>query len=434
MILNYRDMKRIIYGVAIAALFVTSCQKTDVLNVAEDTIDFSTQVGKLTKADETYDKLGTLKDQGFRVWTVADFNQGDFKDGEIYRGMDNLIVSYDETNSTNPWMINSDEKYFWPQAKQYLQFYTISSDVLKPKSTDAYWVDDVKFPTHFTKPEGATEITGLDLPEYTVNDVADDDVMVADCVRQTKDDGSGKKTKTVSPLFRHTMTKVEFNFKKGSYTDGSAPMASTVILKEIKTADLSYMGSLDVTYGNGTDPMSFVWTTTDDKTKSFTYTPSGIVYLDPKGSVIPEVETLPEANIKENDYCKIAEVVYVYSKKTEGDGFEWKETTNYKSYNGDVLSEGDHKNYVTWYMIPQDLTEGQTVTITYIADGKVIPQIFKLTVSEDVKLTKDWTEEMCVRYNVTIAPHKVVFNPSVDQWKTDINDNKKEDDEVNMEN
>ena len=430
-------MKKILYIAAAATLLMTSCQKTDVLNVAEDTIDFSTQVGKLTKANDEYDPLGTLKGQGFRVWTVAHFTQGQWKDGQIYRGMENLYVRYDSDYTTNPWIINSNERYFWPQAQQYLQFYTISSNVMKPNSTDEYWVDDVRYSDHFTKPDGATEITGLDLPEYTVNDVADDDVMVADVKRQTKDDGSGNKTKTVSPYFRHTMTKVEFKFKKGTPSQNAAPVASTVILKEIKTSALSYKGSLDVTYGAGTTEMSFEWTpsTGEGTTKVFSYTPSTVVYLDPKGKEIPVVDDYPTEELAENQYCKIGDTVYAYTKETEdATQLTWNVTTDYETYNGDVLSADDFESYVTWYMIPQDLDEEQTVEITYIADGKVIPQIFKLTVNHSTDLTKDWTEEMWVKYNVTITPQKVFFNPEVKPWDTDQDDDGTDDTDVDMEN
>jgi hypothetical protein len=59
--------------------------------------------------------------------------------------------------------------------------------------------------------------------------------------------------------------------------------------------------------------------------------------------------------------------------------------------------------------------EGAVVTITYVADGKTITQNFDLNVSETTTI-KDWNEEHCVRYNVTIAPHKIIFKPEVDQW------------------
>lgn len=487
--LNYRNMKRIIYSAAIAALLVTSCQKTDVLNVADDTIDFNTEVGKLTKADDyTLTKYKTLVGQGFRVWVLSDFD-GDVKypNGQIYDQMDNLPVTYDKESSK--WGITSDRSYYWPQPEQYLQFYTISSN------NNNNWLDEIGYPANFTIPVGG-EVTGLDLPEYSVNDSANDDIMVANHIRQQKDANKGG-SKTVSPTFRHTMTKVEFNFKKGTPGTNAAPVASTVILTKIKTSHLSSKGSLDVTYGTDNASMAFTWTpkekaTNDGEsiTKQFTYIPSNDVLLASGGRVIAVYASdteLDEVNPSKNDLCVVdgefkeyngAEWVDVtvatkkdgnwtigdqtvtsyetiesrdaatpieenalcvvdnkfYKYQTVDGTSAWVDAAiiTYETIKGEVLSAtDDFTNYVTWYMIPQDLEDTQTVEITYIADGKVIPQLFKLTVDET--LDKDWNEETCVRYNVTIAPHKVIFNPIVKDWDTDF-DNDEDDDYVDMEN
>ena len=166
-----------------ASLLMTSCQKTDVLNVAEDTIDFSTEVGKLTKAiDYTDGKFETLKAQGFRVWTFADFSIGTDTDGDIYRKMENLPVIFKakaEGSTEGSFVIDSNSKYFWPQDGNFLYFYTISA-------ADTEWLKNLNHKTHFlpTLESGKenrgedTEITGLALPKFNVKDDANDDISI----------------------------------------------------------------------------------------------------------------------------------------------------------------------------------------------------------------------------------------------------------------
>lgn len=421
-------MKRIVYIATMVALLATACQKTDVLNVAEDSIEFDTQVGKLTKADE-YDKLGTLKTQGFRVWAVADFTLGTDTDGEIYRGMNGLLVKPTDTG----WgYAETSQKYFWPAAGKYLYFYTLSAN-------DDNWLKSVSYNTHFTK---ATEVTGLDLPIFTVTDEANDDVMVADHIRQDKVSEPNKKV--VKPQFRHTMTKVEFNFRQGiaGTLETSASEATNVILKAIEiggyegATGLVFKGNLDVTYGfedaSNTTPFKWTPSVTETDIKSFSKIPTALHTIVKKGGAIVPVLTEAPATAKENDlyveettdgrnimkYVGSAWVLAeTHVKGTDGvwvaslgEGQE----AEYETFVGEKLEAVEsYDNFVTWYMIPQTLGD-KTVKISYVADGKHLDQEFKLSGTTTTPIT--WTEEKCVKYNVTIAPHKIEFNPTVGEW------------------
>jgi hypothetical protein len=68
-------------------------------------------------------------------------------------------------------------------------------------------------------------------------------------------------------------------------------------------------------------------------------------------------------------------------------------------------------------MIPQDLGDSDVVTISYVADGTHIDQKFTLQVVKDDATVADWVEEQCVNYNVTIAPHQILFSPEVETWE-----------------
>lgn len=454
-------MKRIIYSAAIAALLVTSCQKTDVLNVAEDVIEFGTEVGKLTKAEDSttpnYNindpKYGTLVQQGFRVWAVADFTSGSYSDGKFYDGINGVDVNY-----TTAWGFE-DGKHWWPSANQYLYFYMISS---KNKT----WLTDIKTANKFgDNTETTTDVESVILPVYTITPdtkikvgnveknavaVADNDIMVADHVRQDKNGQNGDKA--VKPHFRHTMTKVQFNFVKGAQSAGGATPATNVILKSITTSPLKNNGILTVNYSkydettNTSTPATtpFTWNEptgenvssvpfTKESTNKVTYVIEGGAIIEPAASTDALPSNVAEGTLGVVYAADGTPTVYKYGKSTDSNENSWIVDTTpntYKTVNGDVLTT-DVNSFVTWYMIPQDLDdvvtdettgdvteEGTIVTIEYVADGKDITQKFSLAVAG---VTEDWTQETCVRYNVTIAPHKIVFSPYVTDWDKNTN-------------
>lgn len=467
MTLKFRNMKKILYSAAIAAIMMTSCQKTDVLNVVGDLVEFGTEVGKLTKAGEGEDQTGTvtnpydaekfatLKEQGFKVWVVSDFTSDPHVAGEIYNSMNGLDVEYDTA-----WKYANGGKYMWPQAGQFLHFYTISSN-------DSTWLTKIKDQNMFLPAAASTStsVTEVTMPDYTVDPAANDDIMVANHIRQDK------TIKHVDPVFRHTMTKVEFNFVKGIPTANGASTATTVILKGLETSALKDKGTLKVTYSPA--EVNFAWL---DPTGATSFSKNGsdvLTIAKGSGSVITVSNEVPTGTSTE------AGSVVVYTKDDSGNiisasvyeteattvdnnpQYKWIETpethtfsngswtgaegNKYQTLTGFVLrTEEDIKkenpnakfdNFATWYMIPQALTpaslgddgndedlmrdtSGAVVTIHYIADGKHLSQNFNLNVGENDSEAKDWNEEHCVRYNVTIAPHKIDFKPIVGGWDT----------------
>lgn len=497
MTLNFRNMKKILYSVAIAAIMMTSCQKTDVLNVVEDPIEFGTAVGKLTKAGEATGDLTTLKKQGFRVWVVADFDSpsstagASVEDGKIYNGMNGLDVMFNTA-----WGFANGGKYMWPQKEQALYFYTISS-------AKTSWLETIKSKNYFVEPNVSktSSVAELKLDEYMVDPTAHDDIMVADKILQHKSMASLKDPKVVSPTFKHTMTKVEFNFVKGVPNVNNASVATTVILKEIKTSELTDNGNLKITYSapaaGETEAKEFgcEWVPAETPTsKAFTGTPKTVITIaKDNGAIITSAVNTENAPTGENQYIvvytetgendnKVITSATIYKSKgtvvDESTTWSWEEVEIHSYANNawptkvtndkfetlfgfelrtaaeiqEATNNEDAKydNFVTWYMIPQLLesasltsddednderldTEGAVVTISYIADGKHITQNFDLNVSANEE-DQDWVESTCVKYNVTITPHKIVFKPYVTDWDTDHNDNGKDDDDVNMNN
>lgn len=391
---------------------MTSCQKTDILNVAEDTIEFGSEVGKLTKAYDDDPKYATLVKQGFRVWAYADFSLGLDVDGAVYRDMSNLEVLYEDGKGFG---IVSKVKYFWPASGKKLYFYTLSA-------YDKDWLDSITDDDNFKKNADSEEFSGLELPPFTVKETAHDDIMVADSIHQHK--GLAPNKKVVKPTFRHTMTKVEFNFKQGAAVADGATEAATVILKGIYTDTLANTGKLKVDYRTASKAMAFDWTptTADNDKPNFVGKPAKLLAIkkNTSGVISADQPAVPEVDDVYVSYEETGNKCTVY--KYSGTDWEVVETLNYDStkdrwisenyeaFYGEVLNATDY-NLVTWYMIPQPIAE-KTVRISYVADGKHIDQSFSLTGNN----VTEWLEEVCVRYNVTIAPHKIEFNPNVTDW------------------
>ena len=297
------------------------------------------------------------------------------------------------------------------------------------------------------------------MPEFEVKSTAHDDIMVADSIHQHKKGANGK---VVKPTFRHTMTKIEFNFKKGTVgtTNTSATEASNVILKGIEIGGyekggatvegLINKGELVITYdfaaGDSSpddDKFPFKWNPTENALDNFKAIPSTDVTIKKIGGEIISTEE-PAQPAVGNVYVKYTEGTEAEDNtpataakreimQYNGTGWEVIEThtysnntwtteatkPQYETFAGEVLATGnDYTNFVTWYMIPQPIV-GKNVRINYVADGKPLSQEFALSGTTMTGIT--WVEENCVKYNVTIAPHKIEFSPSVGEWDPQTN-------------
>ena len=153
------------------ALLASSCQKTDILNVVEDAIDFSTQVGKLTKADYTDDKFSTLKSQGFRVWAVSDFSLGIDTDGKIYRGsnfcggeMGHMVINVDGIPC------NCGRKGCWEKYASATALVSQAVEAMQGNKASLLWQT---CDGDLNKVEGKTIFEALDMGDETAKAVVD---------------------------------------------------------------------------------------------------------------------------------------------------------------------------------------------------------------------------------------------------------------------
>lgn len=380
-------MKHSFFAVALAVvLFATGCQKTEIMNQTGTSIGFATQTGKLTKAEDAVG-VETLKSYGFRVWVYRNFedeyyagpNAANNKTGlnEIYDGMEALPVTWNTTSSK--WSTTKD--YYWPGAEKQLKFYAVSCD-----ETDFQGLATAVAITNSGTTTGTTTVNN-----FVVLPTADNDLMIAAPITQAQGEGEAPNTNAVKPVFGHTLTKVQFDFK----TDAQTMVEHPVYIQNIKTSALKTTGSITLPF-----------TATVDVTSPWTLADATHQYEDNNATAITLPKAVdPETNLEtENEITIDGEVIPAGSADRTG-----------------LTLTGTYQTLDTWLLLPQDISEA-TVTVTYIIKNRQFTKTFPLYATN---LTK-WDVNQFVKYNVTIAPNLISFDPTVEEWtetNVTVNDN-----------
>lgn len=391
-------MKKILFVALGATLLAAGCQKTEVINRVGDKIDFATDLSKLTKAtgeqsSADQDGMENLRAQNFRVWAyyvAADENTGAAAKS-VYDGMADSPVTHsykDAEKKSDIWAPNND--YYWPGKGKDLMFFAVSGVAENDVTVN---IEDCTLET-----------------EFTVNpQAADTDLMVADFVQQNQGDTDG----AVNLTFNHALSKVEFLFKT---TD--------------ETTETIYVQKLEV----GTPAVA--GTPEDDETPAVPEKPATGLYNEGKLTVSTDVtafgteemgdETQAAAKLDwdltgkneayfMDDYKNVA-AEFPEKFSPVGGGEAVTATDEDKQA---LLLTPEAENFTTWLMIPQDIYNanektGETVTITYLIDGRQFKAIFPLYIEND--LVK-WDKNQYIRYTVTLSPNKISFNAKVEPWK-----------------
>lgn len=347
-------MKKILFVALAATLLAAGCQKTEVINRVGDVMTFSTEMNKLTKADEgtTTGDLTTLKAQQFKVWAYTAYEDqlNGVTPGEEYDGIAGLVIKYDETS--DKWVTVDNKDYYWPGKENDLEFYGISTGFAivtdKPEKEGEPAVNTVITPGTGRK----IVITG-----YTVTPTtATDDLMIADFVTQNQTD---KTDKSVSMHFNHALSKVTFAFN----TAGS---------KQVKVTKLEVL---------------------DLNT-------SGVLTVEENAAVA-------------NDQTRTS-VSLSWTKNM--DNFTAAKGNFVREFTGDdsILATGDHVTFTTWLVIPQVLTN-KNVKIYYSIGEKSFTHVFPL--ANATALPNGWEVNQSITYNVTLSPNTISFVPSVQDWE-----------------
>lgn len=397
-------MKKIILMAVSAVLLAAGCQKTTIENPApEPSMVFATGMNKLTKASDLKadaDSSGTdnLKAQDFRVWAYTNYEDAlnSITKGAVYDGMANLNVYYHLVNNTSDsWTTN--KQYYWPGTKKNLLFFAVSG---------ADYGEDLS-PTEKVVPNASQKT--INIPAFAVDTLAPNrDLMVADIVDQHQAD------KEVNLNFRHTLAKVQFEFK--TVTDSSM----RVLVQDIEVKDLVATGDLTVSVAD----TSYVKTEDANNPSDTT-------------STIYPVEFTWKATEGAKTATFIDDYVEEYTDWKWGTGnIELadgktivKDPANDTGFNRQaMLLKNEAQEFATWLMVPQEIT-GKKVTVTYIINNRQFKTVFSLDhtsliPANDTKAK--WLQNQYIKYTVTLTPNVISFSPDVTPWD--------EVDNVNMNN
>ena len=381
-------MKHSFFAAAIAViLLAVGCQKTEIMNQSGSSIGFESATGKLTKAEDAAG-LATLREYGFKVWVYRNFedkyyagaDKDDFPKGlnAIYDGMEGLEVKWN-TFKANNWGTQKD--YYWPGADKSLKFYAVACDENDFPLTTAS--------VEITNSGTATGTTTV--KNFVVLEDANNDLMIATPITQAQGQGEAPNTNAVKPVFAHTLTKVQFDFR----TDESTKTEHPVYIQSIKTSALKTTGT--ITLPAATKP----WTLVDPED------------VDDPTTVTHQFEDDNTTEIKLPN-AKDADGNEIANQPIAIDGEVIPENAT-ADRTGLTLDEG-YKTLDTWLLLPQDISSA-TVTVTYIIKDRQFTKTFPLYTTG---LT-EWAANQFVKYNVTIAPNLISFDPSVEEWdNTDV--------------
>ena len=356
-------MKKILFVAASAILLAAGCQKTEIINhVGGDSLSFSTNMNKLTKASDA-ESTGevNLQEQNFRVWAYGAYEDANTPATElnaIYDGIENLPVTYAApTGEATVGKWGTEKQYFWPGVGKELKFFAVSDGKDKDHSNVAI----------------GTDINSLTVTDFEVTPNSyNTDLMVADFVKQHQDD------KIVDLNFHHALSKVEFVFKTIEAED------VTVYVQSLLVKDLETKGTLTVA------PATSAPETTDETGEySATVTPVAFDW---------DVTTVSVKGTFADDYA--TEVTYP-------DGMEEGADTDKSA----LRLTNDAQTFTTWLMLPQPI-EDKKVEITYVINNRKFTSIFPLNATN---LT-EWVENQYVKYTIVLAPNIISFNPIVAPW------------------
>ena len=385
-------MKKIFVISASAILLAVGCQKTEIINPAGgDTITFSASLNKITKAAND-SGADNLKAQDFHIWAyTAEDNPNTMEKKEAnaeYDGMVGLKFEYKE----GKWVPETKKDYYWPGEGKHLKFFAISghtgegvTTVVKPTIDETKETDD-------GLEKASIEITDFAITDQNYNT----DLLVADFIKQHQKQNG----RVVKPQFHHALSKVQFCFKT------IAEPEANIFVESLYVKELEAQGNLKVTYA---------------------------------GKVASTENTPEVANVKFEWNTAAAAVApnqtFTDDYKTEYEGTDFPaniEVESTQNHNKEVMPlTTTAEPFTTWLMLPQTVVD-KKVVITYLVNERRFTAT--LALDKDPNVQK-WVENQFVRYTVTLAPTKVLFDASTMPWtQYDANSSNTDNDDIEMVN
>ena len=419
-------MKKIFFVALGATLLAAGCQKTEIINPVGNPIGFTTDLGKITKTaspDADNDGYVNLDAQNFKVWSYYAYSEtlNNIVFGTNYDGMEALDVAYvynpDAATEALKHVCSTTKEYYWPGTGKDLDFFAVSTEkkwsatpTLEGTATAPTDGVYVAF-TNLTGTNGAEvypEARTMTVNNYVVdNGNPNDDLMVADFVRQNQAEGT--PAKSVSLNFHHTLSKVEFLFTTNVGTD------MRVLVQSVEVEKLNNSGTLEVTAAYPTDQ------TRPEKIENEPYVDAVVYPVTPKWTTTSgEFKFTDDYKLEEGEtitwtFDNNNKIELVNGTEVIPDAKEGEEGYD-KDFDKEamLLVKDQIKPFTTWLMMPQSV-DGKTVTVTYIINNRQFKSVFAL---DKGLVDKKWDVNQYIKYTVTLSPNLISFTPTVDPWKT----------------
>ena len=401
-------MKRLILLAAMVGLLATSCEKTEIRNEVNNVIDFTSKVGKQTKAivnDNTY-----LITQPFGVFAYG--HQTKDNSTTTTQIMNNVEIGSTTSGTGNDavttWKSTSGS-YYWPNdPTTTIDFYAYSPYIANSVSASANHQKMNGTLTH-------SENEGLKLENYKHSNMYVD-FMVANPVTNATyadPDGKGSGTNltkgTVPVKFNHMLTQLLFNVSLDNIYKGI-----TFTVQSITLNNINNIGTFTFAIPTNGTLYAANWSTS-----------KGSETTDGTYKVFPAI---------------------AYAASTAEDGSPALQTSETADSNGKLNNENNATtntvNFTTTpiTVLPQTLKENsQSLTVVYKIEGtgvatetvtKTIYFAGKKNAPTEVKsAVLAWNPNKKITYKLTIGLKEILFAPVIENnWS----DETSEDIEINQ--
>jgi len=383
-------MKKILFAAFAATLLAAGCQKTEIVGttpVNGPEMTFSTEMKKITKADETTNEgTATLQDQGFNLWAYAAYSLENITNvdatSRIYDGMKAMNLVYGE----GPWTPSPFKDYYWPGQNKDLRFFAVSGI----KGNNASMLNNTNLINHGIAEADDHTITktspSMTITDFVVNGT--DDLMVADFIEQNQ----AENDRVVKLNFHHALSKIEFFFKATIPKDADID----VYVQKIEVKDLKTKGTLNATTtGDFTDkfsePVSLNWGA--EETKS---TPA--------------------------DFSKVSDQAYTGEVELVKEGETTIYSDKFATIIDPVTTASTPLSFAKWLMLPQTITN-KLVEIIYIIGNRQFKAVFPLDASTSTTgaTVSEWAINQYIKYTINLSPNMITFDAEVEtDWQEQV--------------
>lgn len=381
-------MKKILFAAFAASLLAAGCQKTEIVGttpVNGPAMTFSTEMKKITKADETTNEgTATLQGQGFNLWAYAAYSLENITNVDdetrIFDGMDGMKLTYSETGV---WETPANKVYYWPGQGKDLRFFAVSPSTVTSPTISHGIAEDAEHTIINSDPS-------MTITDFVVNGT--DDLMVADFLHQNQNQNG----RVVELNFHHALSKVEFFFK------ATMPDANTnlnVYVQKLTVKEIANKGTLSVTtegFPESGDtpyeaPVSLSWGTTQTGEDSF--------------------EKISGSNVSITNLVKVED--------TDDYAIENQEGT-LATLIDPAATKDNPLSFAKWLMLPQNIT-GKLVEIIYIIGDRQFKAVFPLDASTSSTTTlASWGINQYIKYTVNLSPNMITFDAKVEtDWTSE---------------